>query len=279
MPHGFLPKLLYFSRQMPRPNLTWFAAIVVLGASYPLALFVADSEYFQVKSWSIQGAERLTEAEIRWTLGITEAAAPNILAFQQSEAIEMLEALPQVHNCRIEKQFPDIVEITVFERIAKFIVVSKDDMFVVDLEGKLFAKATAKDLKTTDLPLLSVSKMGPLKLGDTLPEEVLDLAFLYKETLKSAASPLTFEISEFHIEQGVGLSLIMRQGTTLICGFLPPSKTLPKYEALLQSLLPTEPIQYVDLRIESHIPYKLGSPRPAIQAVSATPPSNTIAAR
>ncbi|MGF1573541.1 MAG: cell division protein FtsQ/DivIB [Sumerlaeia bacterium] len=268
IPHGFFPKVAYFYHRLPKPKFSWLIAIGALGICYPFIMFIAESEYFQVKEWEINGTERLTEAEVKWTLGINESSAPNIFAFQHGEAIQMLNALPTVQASRVEKTFPNTVEITLFERVPRIIVISREEMFVADLQGILFSRAKVSDLKKTDLPILSIKNNEQITLGDTIPDDILNQTLLYHETLKTIASPLVLEISEYHLDESKGLSIILRQGTTLLCGMLPPSQTIPKYESLIQQIPGGEAIDYIDLRIESHIPYKLGNPRPAIQSAS-----------
>lgn len=279
VPHGIMPKISRLTGRLPKLSPTWVAVLAMLGIGYPFAMFLADSEYFEVKQWVIQGADRISEPEIRWTLGITEESAPNIFAFQKNEAVEMLETLPGIQACRIQKTFPDTVEITLFERVPRLLVVCREEMLVADMEGVLFARAKADDLRKAELPILSLDQPEILTLGDTLDQSLMNQALLYNETLKSMASPLLFQISEYHIEQGVGLSIVLRQGTTLHCGTLPPSQTIPKYESLLQEIPADEPVQYVDLRIESHIPYKLGSPRPALEPAPKSNVRNAVIAR
>ena len=264
-PYGVIPKFLHYGRWIPRPKITWVAYAMLAAMAYPFVWFVAESDYFAVKNWNITGAERLSVTEVRWALGITENAQPNIFAFHKGEAVEMLAEHPAIQTAAVVKQFPDTIELVVYERIPVALVVTSEGLFVTDRAARLFANANVTDLKDTSLPVVNISGSGPLKLGDTLPEEALEAALLYNGTFKKMGHQLLFETSEYSYQAGVGLTLVLRQGTRLMCGLLPPSQTIPKYETLLQSLPPKEMVDYADLRIDNHIPYKLGNPRANVQ--------------
>jgi len=261
IPRGFIPKLKHYTKGMPSLNIPLAALAVLALLVYPTWRFTQTSEYFEINSWQVEGLSILTESEIMWLMGVDEDETFNIFAFDQQEASKLVTDHPSVLHTVVEKQLPNQVSVFVYERSPEALLVTEKDMLLVDFEGVVFAKATSDDLLQSNLPIFTVGDGTETEIGDSVSKDFLNMAILYQKTLQESGSPLALEISEYHQTAGSGLDIILRNGMILKCGLEKPSKTIPKYNALIRELDDEVPVRYVDLRLDSHVPWKPGAPR------------------
>lgn len=261
VPRGLAPKIRHYGKWAPRINVPIIVLLMVAALAFPVWQFCKQSTYFHVNHWNIQGLERLTESEIKWLVGAQNDVPINLIEYDAKEAEKLILTHPGIYYCQVDKSFPETLDIVIFEREPEAILITEKGMLLVDAEGIAFSQARSEDVMTTNLPILTLGKGEDVKLGEGIDHYFRDQAFLYFETLQKTGNPLLFEVSEFHHEHARGLTLILRDGTQLFCGLLPPSQTIPKYEGLLQEIGEDTTVRYVDLRIDSHVPYLPGNPR------------------
>ncbi len=218
--------------------------------------YLFTSEYFVVKEWEVIGNDRLNPDEACMLAGRLPETSLHALKYDTHEAVEHLTAHPAIHHAEVHKVLPHRIQIILYERREEALVITNTGAFLTDAEGVLFASATANDMMNTTLPIFTAPEEQTYQLGETLAPEFIDNAFLYAETLKRVPSSPLASYSEIHWEPGRGITLILRGGTRLVCGELPPEATLPKAEALDEKIGGIESVDYADLRLDSHIPWK-----------------------
>ncbi len=228
-------------------------AVLVLGALF--ARYVFSSDVYRVNDWVVRGAHRVSESDALRLAGRSGGDPPHILLYRLRDAEASVESHPAVHAVRITREFPSRLVVSIREREEAAILVTPAGSWLLDVEGVLFAPAGADTLRE-DLPPLSVSDGREYAAGMRLDAPVRDALFLYSETIDSVPGFVSREISEIHWDAEQGVVLYLRGGARLVCGRQPPEDALPRAEALARKFGGFEGIDYADLRIESHVPWR-----------------------
>ncbi|MCC6698088.1 MAG: FtsQ-type POTRA domain-containing protein [Candidatus Hydrogenedentes bacterium] len=117
---------------------TLFACAVTVAAAYAFYKYVNESTYFLVKTIKVDGTERLDANDVVGASGITNE--DNILFLQASEIRARVGALPYVKKCRVTRIYPDMVSITVEERVPVATLMVRNQCFEIDGEGVVLRK-------------------------------------------------------------------------------------------------------------------------------------------
>jgi len=232
--------------------------------------FMHTSEYFLVKHWTISGLDRLGEAHVRHRAGGLPGAPVNLIDYDAGEAERALRALPLVRSASVEKNWPEGIYIAIEERRPHALLATGRATWLVDRDGVVLAAAASEDMLDRRLPFLSGPAEVEWKPGDRLDPQFRRLAFTYAATLADAGGPVADDLSELHWEPGIGLSLYVNGGARLVCGTLPPQVTIPRAEALARHLNGLRSVDYADLRVESHLPWKPVSVPEAVSTKART---------
>lgn len=262
------------------PRVLWalglVALVVVVGVWMQRFLF--HSNYFVIQDWQVEGTQRLAPDEVRLLAAGTTDAEPllNLIQFSPRAAEARLLEHPVIRGAQVRRVFPHRVVVTIDERRQTALHPGAQTTWLVDDDGVLFAEATPAELLDPALPILTVAAeltSTPRAVGDRLPDEFHTMARLYLATMDEARSRLSDEVAELHWDPATGLALVLNSGTRLRCGWLPPSETLPKAEALWARWGAMPNADYADLRLDSHVAWKpLVAPAPVKSASSKRHP-------
>jgi cell division septal protein FtsQ len=194
-------------RQWVKRVKTVFGFLVLIPAVFALSAALAhayhallDGPWFRLQEVQISGLKTVDRKEVLNALGIPRNAS--LLTVKISERAEALSAIPWFRASLVKVDLPDriVVEVTEREPVA---VVFADEFFVMDGEGRLFARTVADAHPT--LPLVTGFAGAGLKPGDRLPSEALDALRRLMTALAGSQGwfPLS-QISEcrWHNEEG-----------------------------------------------------------------------------
>lgn len=148
-----------------RPNsfyikvFTWFLMLIFVGVTIYTFFF---SRFLAVQEIDIAGLETLSEKDIRGTVSsrtdgkIGGIFSRNNLIFFDSQAAknDLLENYKMIRSLEISKKFPNKLEVNVVERKSMLVYCIKGGCFVIDEEGKIFAKANFDDGKLGENELI-----------------------------------------------------------------------------------------------------------------------------
>ncbi len=199
------------------------ALSAALGNAYHALI---EAPWLRVNDIEITGAKRIERKDVLNALGVPRNAS--VLNLKMSELAKRLEEYPWVRSAVIRLDLPGrlVVEITEREPLA---IVYADDFFLMDTEGKLFAKTVIEE--KTGLLLLTGFSDSHLKENDRLPPEALEAFHHLSTALKNAQKWLpAHQISECRWIEDEGFVLYTTQKA------IPIELGLDNYEAKLQRL-------------------------------------------
>ncbi|MCB2154372.1 cell division protein FtsQ/DivIB [bacterium] len=256
VPRKFLPRLAHYVRAIP--NMIVPAAIV-LALGLLLVVFwqfLYSSQFFLVTKWQVYGADRLSDEEVVAIAKGQYEDPIHLLGYDLDEAQAKLTAHPALHHAKLRRTWPNQIDILVHERKPEAVLIGKRATYLVDCEGVVFARALPNELLDSRLPILTGPSERTYELGEALDPAFRDNTLLYAGAMAAAGGPLEDRLSEIHWEPGTGITLYLRGGTRLVCGARAPSETLPKAEALAEKLDGLATVDYADLRLDTHVPWK-----------------------
>jgi cell division protein FtsQ len=173
---------------------------LLLGAALLCTLFIytynllISRPYFQIKQISVRGLRELTEKDVLASAGIKPAQ--NLLAINTDAVIRRVSANQWVENVSIGRELPDKLVLEVKERTPLALIKKGNDFCLMDAEGFVFKKLGKSD--EVDLPVITGNdEKGEIKSG----------GYAYLGT-----------ISEVHIDNVFGLSLVSNTGLYLKLG-------------------------------------------------------------
>jgi cell division protein FtsQ len=120
------------------------------GSLYRKVEALAVAAGFGVKQISVEGQQRLSDAELAAALG----AGPGtmVFAFDTDAAKARLEAQPWIKQARVTRLLPSTLQVVIEERVPFAVWQSKGKTYVVDREGAVLAPVVREAY--ADLPLV-----------------------------------------------------------------------------------------------------------------------------
>ena len=126
-------------RQWARRWLTWkyvLAALVVIGLVVGAIWLFLFSTVLAVKQVDVEGAEKLTPAEVRAVAGLDQGEP--LARVDLDDVRTRVQALALVRSAAVSRQWPDTVVIEVEERVAIATVEIGGQLRGLDLDGVVF---------------------------------------------------------------------------------------------------------------------------------------------
>ncbi len=190
--------------------------------------FLISRPYFQIKEISVRGLRELTEKDVLASAGIRPAQ--NLLAINTDAVIRRVSANQWVENVYIGRELPNKLVLEVKERTPLALVKQADDFCLMDAEGFVFKKLGKSD--EVDLPVIT----GVDEKGENKSQLLLSTLNLLKVLSKSGQYSYLGMISEVHIDDVFGLSLISNTGLYLKLGTADFEKKLKQLKLVLADL-------------------------------------------
>jgi cell division protein FtsQ len=186
-------------------------AIAALSSLFIYAYNVLVSrQYFEIKEISVRGLKELTEKEVLASADIKPAQ--NLLAINTDAIILRVAANQWVKNVYIGRELPNKLVLEVQERSPLALVKQGSDFYLMDGEGFVFKKMGKGD--EVDLPILT----GINAQDKNKSPLFLSTLNLLKTISGSSQYAYLGTISEIHIDDVFGLSLISDKGLYLKLG-------------------------------------------------------------
>lgn len=130
------------SRQR-RPLVAAAIAAAAIAAVAGARAWVTTSPRFAVNRVAISGAQRVPGDALEARLGLADR--PNLFLYDIDAAIERLEASPWIRRASISRDLPDGLEIEIEEREPRALLVIDGALYLTDLTGAPFKRATADE--------------------------------------------------------------------------------------------------------------------------------------
>lgn len=187
------------------------AAATVLGVLFVYAYStILSSPYFSIKEISVRGVKELTEKDILSMAKIRMRS--NILSVNTDVVAKRISSNPWIKSVYVGRELPDRLVLEVHERTPIALVKQAGSLYLMDVDGFVFKKLSRAD--EVDLAILSGVDVRA-KSPSVLVGEALKLL----ERL-STADQHTFlgEVSEIHVDEVFGLSILTDKGLHLKLG-------------------------------------------------------------
>lgn len=190
--------------------------------------FLISRPYFQIKEISVRGLRELTEKDVLATAGIKPAQ--NLLAINTDAVIRRVSANQWVESIYVGRELPDKLVLEVKERTPLALVKQDSDFCLMDAEGFVFKKLGKSD--EVDLPIIT----GIDEKEEIKSQLLLSTLNLLKTVSKSSQYAYLGTVSEVHVDNVFGLSLISSTGLYLKLGTADFEKKLKQLKLVLADL-------------------------------------------
>jgi cell division protein FtsQ len=190
--------------------------------------FLISRPYFQIKEISVRGLRELTEKDVLATAGIKPAQ--NLLAINTDAVIRRVSANQWVESIYVGRELPNKLVLEVKERTPLALVKQDNDFCLMDAEGFMFKKLGKSD--EVDLPIIT----GVDEKEEIKSQLLLCTLNLLKNVSKSSQYAYLGTVSEVHVDNVFGLSLISSTGLYLKLGTADFENKLKQLKLVLADL-------------------------------------------
>ena len=240
-----------------------FEALLIGGG---LVLGFSHYESFaRLQSVQVEGADHAGQAAIRHLADLSLGESLFLIDTQRS--LDQVAAHPWVKHVELSRKLSGDVLISVEEHQSALLLATHKGLYRVSPTGQIFVRARGGGLDQVLLTGLSpelLDQQGPLSqriISDSL-------AVLVRVDSSSAIS--RDDLSELHFDPLLGFSLLMRNGTEIRIGYLPPDQAITRLDMMVQRSLDLSEPTLVDFDLDG---LALATPLAALRSVPGTPPS------
>ena len=100
--------------------------------AYPISQYVKNSPRYFVRTVSVEGTTLVTPQDVVNAAGIT--SGDNLLSVDTAAVVERVMKIPYVHDCKVRREYPDRVVITISERHPGAMILVDDRAYEIDEE-------------------------------------------------------------------------------------------------------------------------------------------------
>lgn len=251
-----------------------FLVLIFVGSTAYLLFF---SPFLAVTKINIHGAQDLSSGAIRDVAAATfdgkyfgAIAKNNLILISREELVRAVaEKFKRVEDVAVEKKFPDTLEISIKERKSMLVLCSNGSCFIVDNNGALYASAdfSSNELQENNLLVINDDGNKAVQLGDRIFDQAyMQYLLAIKDSLKS---DLNIDIDKnFHTPQLVSGDVRVTTTDGWLIYFdvnLPIRKEMEALKLVLNEKVGDSNrnnLEYVDLRTENKVYYKLKNAEP-----------------
>jgi cell division protein FtsQ len=201
-----------------------------LGVAWAAHRYALTSPRFMIREVSIQGQQRLSEAELKRLAGVEVGA--NIFRLDTRQAEKQLLENPWIREAKVWRELPGKLRVELSERDAAAVAVVGAHLYLVTRAGETFKELESGD--PYDLPLISginAQSLGRDRIGESSRiRTALDVLSAWGRLPTSRVHPA----EEVHLTEGGQVVLTVgKPGITLHLGKGPWTKKLLMAERVL----------------------------------------------
>jgi len=219
----------HFLRDFAVCTLIVGATLLLTSSLIYLYSYLLSDPYFQIRETVVRGCREVTEQEVLSLASLYPEQ--NLFSIRAEKIARRIESNPWIKKAHVGRELPDRLIMEVRERVPLALVERKQDLQIVDREGVIFKNLGQDD--NPDLPILTgCYKNGILQAK--LFKKSLELLTYLSDTKQA---PISCEnLSEIHLDEIFGLSLITDTGLCLVLGFDDYVNKLRSLPAVLEGL-------------------------------------------
>ncbi len=158
--------------------------VVLFAILTPIAVFIAVTVFFKISTISVTGESGYTDARIIEASGIK--IGENMFKFNKFKAINgIFDDMPYIDEIMIRRRLPDNVEIIVTKCEPVFTVKSGDEIYLMDIKGKIL-ESISEDRQEGYITVLGMELSDPQvgKYAEFFDEEKEKTLYLLLNTVK-----------------------------------------------------------------------------------------------
>lgn len=243
-------------------------AVVVL---VPVALFVWLFFYtsvFTVQAVTIVDAREHTDVAVRDIIAqsLTRQPLARTIFFVPVEKLEAdISALPQVRSVHVQRKLPSTIKAIIQEKSPALLLLSNGRYYFVDADGVAFEEARLATLPGVVLPTV---KNEDEQAAVTLGAAVVDSAFVaFLQTVqRELPQRIGQEVAQIRIPSlsSREVHVVLQTNVRVLFDVTRPAeRQLDILQQILESTIAEadrQRLQYVDLRIDRRVYYRLSEP-------------------
>ena len=226
------------------------------------------SNHFTIRNINISGqTEEISKAEIEET--VRESLAKNhwLLFPGDNYFLAKLKSIQKTFNEKnilievlVKKKFPRSLNIEVKEKIGRLIWISNEQLFILELDGKITSQLQARELVNIGVPVVYDFSNTTFDLDEQLVNQhLVDLILEIYTTFNSYELP-AIDLDYFKVDspQANYVKMVTKQGFEIHLNYLLIlEKQINKLKkSLLAGKIDLNNINYINLRIEDQVIYK-----------------------
>lgn len=228
-------------------------AVTSLGAR--LLGFTLHSSFFTIENVQVVGASPTVEQEVLALIAaIQNEQSSSLFALLSDRTRESVEQLPRVRSARVRKDFPQTLRIEIEERVP-LVVGLAGELFWMDREGVLLARATAEEITEARTPLLTGLRGAGSTPGTRIDQPRLSEMLGALHALKERDIVMWERFAEWHLNSRNEIVGVMREGLEVRFGDHDPMEKMPILAAVLRQKGDLENKTLIDLRFKSQVVY------------------------
>lgn len=254
----------HFFRDLSTCALIVLATLLVTSTLIFLYSYILSDPYFRIQETVVRGCREVTEQEVLTLASLRPEQ--NLFSVSPKKIAKRIENNPWIKKAHVGRELPDRLIMEVHERTPLALVEKSRSFQIVDREGIIFKRLDRND--SLDLPVLTgCYKNGVLQTK--LLKKSLELLTYLSDTKQA---PISYQnLSEVHLDEIFGLSLITDTGLCLVLGVDDYVNKLHALPAVLKGL-EKKNIDMALLHIDLRDPAKI-----TVQSkAKSVPPKTTV---
>ena len=165
--------------------------------------FITQCDYFRAEHVRVEGAQRLTPAEVLHQAGIRPG--DNILAVNLALARKRLLTHPLIAQASVGRQLPSTIVVRIQEH-EPLAILDLGRKFLVNMQGEVFKEMDASD--PVNLPVISGLTFSDLTVGGDPGSPPFQAVMAVLNLGKDLSAPLTNDrIVTIEVDREIGLTL------------------------------------------------------------------------
>ncbi len=216
-----------------------FVGLLIFFIALALFAYYLASPLALVDKVEISGNSYLQPADIQQLAGLE--AGMHIWRIKLGASRDKLSANPWVLEARIQRRFPNKIQISIQERTGVAVVMSENGNWIVAEDRVVLAENQG-----FSLPWLTGLELGALNPGTLVEGQTVDLALAWA----SAFGPMAWQISEINFDEyPVVITVFTTDGYKILFdSFTAPADKIQDCVILLEELRRTQQKGIIDFR-------------------------------
>ena len=189
------------------------ALVAGISGALVLAYFgVIRAPFFKIKGVEVAGCKKVDQSDLVRRLGIS--GETNILELNLHKINREIESIPWVERVSIRRRLSDRLVVHIWEYEPRALI-NLDQLYYLSRSGKPFKRIEAGD--DLNFPVITGLSRGLLFEEPLRSKEVVDCVMSVLDFIERNKAPFDLsQVSEIHVDEGIGISLLVNQGNLKI---------------------------------------------------------------